>query len=312
MRRERPGWQPRGAHSSVEQLLATRFSAKHLDLTHHSRALSRLAGNRRANLRGRGIEFDEVRAYQPGDDVRAMDWRVTARVGRPHTRLFHEDRERPVLLLVDQRSSMFFGSRHCLKSVLCAELAALLAWSALDSGERVGAVILSDAGCEVFRPRRSRRQLLGLLARLAEVNRALPGEPLADRGTLGEALGRLRRVVRPGTGILLLSDFADFDEEARLMVAGLTRHCEITAFSVSDPLERELPPPGRYTVTDGMQEVMLETGADALRERYRHEARERSAALAAALRDLAVPLVALSTDEAPLSTLEALFPARAA
>ena len=123
----------RGAYADLNDLIALRFPARQLGLARRNRALNALAGPNKSNFRGRGIDFEEVRSYQPGDDIRTIDWRVTARTGSAHTKLFREERERPVLVVVDQRSEMFFGSSHCCKSVLAAQLASLVAWSALDA-----------------------------------------------------------------------------------------------------------------------------------------------------------------------------------
>ena len=163
----------RGAHVELDDLIAMRFPARQLRLARRNRALSALAGPNKSNFRGRGIEFEEVRNYQPGDDIRSIDWRVTARTGSAHTKLFQEERERPVLVAVDQRSNMFFGSSHCFKSVLAAQLAGLLAWSALDAGDRVGGLVFNGATHRELRPRRSRKAVLALRAGIAEYNLAL-------------------------------------------------------------------------------------------------------------------------------------------
>src|SRR5210317_1518756 len=115
----------RGAYTQLDDLIAQRFPAQQLTLKRRNRALSALAGPNKTNFRGRGIDFEEVRNYQPGDDIRTIDWRVTARTGNAHTKLFREERERPVMVVTDQRSGMFFGSSHCCKSVLAAQLASL-------------------------------------------------------------------------------------------------------------------------------------------------------------------------------------------
>ena len=128
----------RGAYVDVNELIALRFPVRQLKLSRRNRALNALAGPNKSNFRGRGIDFEEVRNYQAGDDIRTIDWRVTARTGAAHTKLFREERERPVLVVVDQRNSMFFGSQFCFKSVLAAQLGALVAWSALSDNDRVG------------------------------------------------------------------------------------------------------------------------------------------------------------------------------
>ena len=152
-----------GAYISLEQLIAARFNAKDLNLKQRRRALSLLAGASKTNFRGRGLDFSEVRAYQAGDDIRSIDWRVTARSGKPYTKLFQEERERPILVMVDQRQPMFFGSQHCFKSVMASYLAALLAWSGLQQGDRVGGLVFGNEQQQEIRPRRSRQSVLALM-----------------------------------------------------------------------------------------------------------------------------------------------------
>jgi uncharacterized protein (DUF58 family) len=240
-----------------------------------------------------------VRGYQPGDDIRAIDWRVTARTGAAHTKLFHEERERPVLLLVDQRAAMRFGSRHCFKSVVAAELAALLAWSALADNERIGALLLHDDDHRELRPRNNRRAVLALLSALAE--------PAADSGgslALAEALRAARRIARPGTSLFILSDFHDaLEDAAREELFQLTRHTEITALRIVDPLEQCLPPDGRYAVSDGRQRCELDTAGAALQARFAALLAAEQQALVEALQRLGIPLLEASTEDPPLSVL---------
>ena len=129
-----------GVRLTVDELLALRRDALGLDLTSRYRVSSTLAGGYRSKFRGRGMDFDEVRTYQPGDDIRNIDWRVTARTGKPHTKLFKEERERPVFLLIDQSKHLFFGSRNALKSVVAARAASLLVWASINAGSRIGGI----------------------------------------------------------------------------------------------------------------------------------------------------------------------------
>lgn len=293
-----------GVEPSLDRLLALRFPARQLDIRRRRRALTQLAGGQRSNFRGRGLEFEEVRGYQPGDDIRAIDWRVTARTGEAHTKLFHEERERPVLLLIDQRSAMRFGSRHCFKNVLAAELGALLAWSALDSNERVGALIIRDDGHRELRPRNSRRAVLGLLSALCET----PTTSVAEGMAFEDALRTARRIARTGSSVFLLSDFHDATPApAREQLFQLARHTEITALQCSDPLEATLPPPGIYAVTDGHERCELDTGRAALQEAHRRAVTEKHDALQSMFQQLAIPCIAASTDDAPLELLNRYF-----
>ena len=228
-------------------------------------------GSYRTRYRGRGMEFAEVRAYQPGDDVRSIDWRVTARRGKAHTKLFHEERERPVLLALDYRKPMFFATRGCFKAVQTSRLAALLAWQALDRGDRVGAMIFSEEHHLELRPKSGKGAVLGLLRRMVE-NPAWqrpPHQPFAPGQRLAVTLQRLHRVARPGSLILLLSDFAGWDAEVEKQLALLVRHCELTLVHCYDPLERELPPAGTYRLSDGAADLTIATDGQSAHRRYR-------------------------------------------
>ena len=302
---------PRGAYAGLEDLLALRFAARQLDVTSRRKALSRLSGGNAASFRGRGIDFDEVRGYQPGDDIRAIDWRVTARTGDAHTKLFHEERERPVLIAVDQRPGMFFGSRNCFKSVLAAHLAALIAWSALAAGERVGGLVFGSEGHRDCRPRRHRSSVLSLLSTVCEFNASLRDPTAADSGV--DPLAKLRRIARPGSSVFLISDLAGLlDTRAREQFYQLNRHLELTLLHCSDPLEDTPPPPGNYTISDGRRRRTLAIGNDSQRRAIDGAVARRRSERDALLRGLAVPCLAASTLQAPLPLLRAVYGVRGA
>ena len=133
-----------GIYTSIEELASMRYNTTGLNPLAHKKALASMAGGHISSFRGRGIDFSEVRIYQPGDDIRNIDWRVTARTNKPHTKLYREERERPVYIVVDQCQSMFFGSKKTFKSVTAARAAANLAWGTIDNGDRVGGLVFSD------------------------------------------------------------------------------------------------------------------------------------------------------------------------
>lgn len=304
-----PSQPAKGAVVDIARLLALRFPARQLDIRRRRRALAQLSGGQRSNFRGRGIEFEEVRGYQAGDDIRAIDWRVTARTGTAHTKMFHEERERPILLVVDQRPAMQFGSRHCFKSVLAAELAALLAWSALGNNERVGGLLMRADDHWEMRPRNSRRKVLALLSALAEPL------PVSDTNTTADSPQRFasllrsaRRVARPGTSIFLISDFDGAErDDAQEELFQLARHTEITGIHCSDPLEAMLPPAGEYAVTDGRSRTHLDTSAAALRASFAQEFEIRLEFCRERLLRLGVPLIQASTQQAPLNLLRQVY-----
>jgi uncharacterized protein (DUF58 family) len=297
-----------GAYCAIADLIQMRHPAQKLDLRQRRRALSLLAGSSKANFRGRGIDFEEVRSYQPGDDIRTIDWRVTARTGDAHTKLFREERERPVLVVVDQRSSMFFGSEFCCKSVLAAHFGALLAWSALGRGDRVGGLVFNEHEHRETRPRRSRRSVLALLHNLDELNRSLPLPPAEQPLQFTGLLSDLRRIAKPGSAVFLISDFSGALETRALEhLYQLSRHTEITALHCADKLEAELPARGNYTVTDGSQRARLFTGNAELRRRYREHFSERLARLHEEYGKLGIPVLEAGTHDSPLARLQSVY-----
>jgi uncharacterized protein (DUF58 family) len=268
---------------------------------------ARHGGAYRSVFRGRGMEFDEVRPYQPGDDVRSLDWKVTARTGQPFTKLFREERERPVFVCVDLRQPMFFATRGAFKVVLACYSAALLAWNTSRAGDRVGGLLFAEDFHRELKPQRGKAAVLHLLRQLAtcpawqrraQAATSVAGEPLAN------ALARLRRVARPGSVIFFISDFRGLDSGGELQIIGLSRHNDVVLLFVNDPLERRLPPPGRYRLTDGQRDVELDTADAGAARRYgeRHAARRRR------LQELArrdgIRLIELPTDADLLATLK--------
>ena len=190
---------PRGAYTELEDLIKLRLLARELSLTPLLRPRSSTSGIRQSSHRGRGVDFEEVRIYQPGDDVRSIDWRVTARTSKVHTKVFREEKERPVFILVDQRRPMFFGSRHCCKSVQAAWLAALIAWISLQRADQVGGLVLGEDALNEIRPRRSHHTVLRMLQEIHRQNRFLQRAlEQTQAHDICRALSDLRRTMHPG------------------------------------------------------------------------------------------------------------------
>lgn len=261
---------PGGAYTNIRELIRLRYAAREINALAISKARNPLSGLLTSNFRGRGIDFAEVRVYQPGDDVRSIDWRVTARTQTPHTKLFQEEKERPVLILVDQSHAMFFGSRVAFKSVVAAEAAALLGWTGLDRGDRVGGIVFSDADHREIRPRRSKHSVLRLLNVINSFNHSLNRDQVPEpAGYLADALRNVRRVAKHGSTIFIISDFAGFDEDAKVHFSHLSQHNDIVGIHVSDLMERELPRPDIYTITNGADRARINTANPRYRRQYR-------------------------------------------
>lgn len=243
-----------GTTVTVQELIRLREYVS--DALHGPRQAQRSlrAGPHRSRFRGRGMDFDEVRAYQPGDDVRNIDWRVTARSGKPHTKLFVEERERPVFLVIDQGISMRFGTRVAFKSVIAARLAALLAWDAAKHGDRIGALLFADSRHTELRPVAGQRGALQFIKALTTAQQQQGGD---SASALAHALARLSRTAKPGSLAYLVSDFRYFDTVAERDLARLARHTDLVMILVYDHFEMHAPTPGRYRVSNGQDIVDL-------------------------------------------------------
>ncbi len=229
-----------------------------------------LHGNFLSPFKGRGMEFDEARPYQPGDDVRNMDWRVTARTNRPHSKVFREERERPVLLWVDFRSPMFFGTQNCFKSVLAARAAAMLGWKTSQAGDRLGGLLFSQQRHLELRPGRGKQATLKMIKYLSEFSM---GEGRDETATVkkkdaAHALNRLLHVARPGNLIYLISDFRYIGKAFESTLTRLSRHNELELIHIYDPLESQLPGAGYFRVTDGATEIEINAFDSEARQHY--------------------------------------------
>ena len=257
------------ATTSVEELLNLRSAAVALQRKARKKSAAPQSGGSVSRRLGRGLDFAEVREYQPGDDVRMIDWKVTARSGTAHTKLFVEERERPVLLVVDFRASMRFGTQGMYKSMLAVRLAALLGWCAVAARDRVGGFVFTDQWHTEIRPQAGRR---GLMALFRAINEAQEHVPNADGDQFLKSLRRLRHGVHAGSTVVLLSDFQGFDEQARKTLGSSLHSMDLLAVHICDRLDYQLPPPGRYPVkalgSESNSQFVLAVGSDKDRQRY--------------------------------------------
>jgi len=296
-------------------LIGLRRRVEGLRLAAREPSRSVLAGSHRSRFRGRGMDYQESRHYQAGDDIRNMDWRITARVGRPHVKVYEEERERPVIVLVDLGPSMSFGTRGAFKSVAAARLAAVIGWTAIAQGDRLGALLITGGaaggGYRELQPAGGRRAVMRLIRDLALAGEAQdgtgaaraggPGPEAVDVATapggLSGGLVRLRRVARPGSLIFVISDFHSMDADTRQHLGQLHRHSELIACQIADPLELAPPPPGRYAIGDGRRTGVLDTHPASARARYADYFARHHAAVAAMTQERGIPLIRLSPED---------------
>lgn len=284
-----------GIRISLAELIEMRHRVREVQLFSTPSQRSPLIGLHHSKLRGRGVDFDQVRVYQAGDDVRTIDWRVTARTQEPHTKLFHEERERPIFIMVEQSRRLFFGSGLMFKSVLAAQAAALVGWAALGHNDRVGGLVFGDNEHYEIKPRRSKQSLLQLLNRLVRVNQSLHTEAAADRDTFGVALRRAREVMRPGSLAIILCDERALSDSAEQQLALLSRHCDLLLLPLSDPLDHALPAAGLLRFADRGAHLELDTLNADLRQSYRAQCEARQARWELLAQKLRVLLMPLST-----------------
>lgn len=282
---------------SLAQLMALQFQARDLSFVARQPQGSILAGNHASRLRGRGLNFDELRRYQSGDDLRHLDWRASLRTGKPVVRTFTEERDRPALIVVDQRMSMFFGSVRSFKSAVAAELGALAAWMVFNAGDRVGGLVFNDQRIDSVAPLRSRKRVEALCSRIVQQNAALTASNRdhEDDGQLDKVLQQCLAVAGHDHLICLVSDFAGAGPRTLQLMQQLSAHNDVIALQVYDPLALNVPSRGQLRVTQGQLQVELAVNQRQVRQPLGAFLGGRLKDVANLLRRSQVPLLMIST-----------------
>jgi uncharacterized protein (DUF58 family) len=298
-----------GVYVDLEHLISLEQKGRKVSLLPRQPVHSLLSGRYASRMRGRGLNFEEIRDYRTGDDVRSIDWKVTARLQSPHVRVFNEERDRQGLLVVDQRLSMFFGSRRAMKSVTAAEISAVVAWRILNVGDRVGGIVFNDREFAEVRPQRSRRVVLQFLSHIAAQNQALGvGRGIKrNPAMLNSALDRVRRLAAHDATVVIFSDFDGADEATRQAVAAIAAHNTVVAVVVHDPLQSELPPAGRMTVTDGELQILVDVAHGNTRQNIVGMSEARLRNVFAWTHEFGIPVLPLSSAEEPVNQLNHLL-----
>ena len=288
---------------SPQSLIQLRLLATKLPLN-SGKIHARQGGAYLSSFKGRGMEFDESRMYLPGDDIRSMDWKVTARTNQPHTKVFREERERPVLLWLDLNPSMFFATRGAFKSVVATKAASLLAWSTVSINDRLGALIFAGEQHTEIRPKRGKTAALDFIRRTC----AHPAwdntvkQPQARNMNL--AASRLRKVVKPGSLIFLISDFREMDDQARSHIINLSRHNNLVLLHIYDPFEAALPTSGQYKFTDGINDVSINAANKKIRSNYQSRFADHQQKLIKLCQQHRIHWVPISTEDDVLESLQ--------
>jgi len=284
-------------YTNIDELRRLKYLAKGFSFLPQQPVNSLLSGKNSSKLRGRGLNFEELRHYRPGDDIRSMDWKTTRRTGKPHIKVYTEERERNVYLIVDQRSSMFFGSIAKMKSVIATEVAALIAWKIAGTGDRVGAVVYNDKTTHVVPAKRGQSHVVNVLTELIKQNQQLKsGNKLNDSSTtLNQVLKKLHQVCGHNSLVVFISDGHGWDTQSTDLVKKVRQHNEVIMCHVYDPLEQTLPKMSHMIVNDGDQQIQLSSMSPDIRKKYQDDVTLQLSRYDDFAKKYRIPLIPIST-----------------
>lgn len=286
-----------GVYVRLDELARLQHKASGFSFLPKQPIHSVLSGRHTSKLRGRGLNFEELRNYLPGDDTRNIDWKVTARTGTPYVRVYTEEKDRTVWLLIDQRVGMFFGSKGRMKSVVAAEVAAISAWRVLSVGDRVGALVFNDSDISVIPPHRSRERVMQILKQVVDKNHALSADPglKPDYSKLNQVLKQVSLLAKHDCLICLITDGDGLNPESRRYITRLAEHNDVLTAFIYDPLEKDMPSAGRLRFADGEGQLEADTSNRKLRSAFKNEFEERLEWMQSASRRFSIPLLPLNT-----------------
>lgn len=277
----------------IDDLLSMRKEVAQLDLRNHSHIDAMMQGGYLSSMRGRGMDFEEVRAYQAGDDIRNMDWRVTARTGKPHTKVYRIEKERPIYLLIDLHAGMYFATRGAFKSVCASRIAAMIAWASMDIGDRLG--LLAAHGEQQYAVKAQTR--LHHLMHIFETLTRLSDKPRSQESGLFELISRAREVIKPGSLVFLISDFVYCDDAAKQIIAQISKHSDMVMCNIVDRFDVDAPVPGRYRISNGEQHMMIDTHDPYLIKQYHDQFEAFENELRVYCRSYRIPYLRFMTDD---------------
>lgn len=286
-----------GVYVQLDDLVRLQHKASGFSFLPRQPVHSILSGRHTSKLRGRGLNFEELRDYLPGDDTRNIDWKVTARTGTPYVRVYTEEKDRSVWLLVDQRVHMFFGSQQRMKSVVAAEVAAISAWRVLSVGDRVGALVFNDTDVAVIPPHRSRERVMQILKQVTEKNHALNAASAlkARPEKLNEVLKQVGILAGHDCLVCLITDADGINSETRKHITRLSEHNDVIATFIFDPLEKQMPAAGRLRFTDGDTQLEADTTDKNLRKTFQNEFEQKLERMQSSSRRYSMPVLAMDT-----------------
>ena len=297
-----------GTFADLNSLIQLRMDARLLKLDLNRGARSILAGQHGSKFRGRGMDYAESRHYQPGDDVRSIDWKLTARTGNTFTKLFMEERERPVFIMLDFSPSAYFGTRETFKSVNAARAASLIGWTAISNGDRLGGVIVANGRLTDLKPKAGRRGALAMINALSEATAQKPD--YNSPSGYNQALAHLNAVVHPASLVFMFSDFYAMDQTSEKLITKIRQHNDIVACQLVDPIEKTPPAAGRYAITDnvlGKNSATLNTAEKHSRKQYLSIYDERKKRLDKIMNSMRIPVIELVNGQSVTEVMQSVF-----
>lgn len=278
---------------TTKALVQQQVHAKNLTLSGRKKASSAISGLHDSRFRGRGMDYQESRVYQAGDDIRNMDWLVTARTGTAHTKLFQEERERPIHVVIDTNTSMAFGTRQEFKSVTAAKVAALLAWAAVKNGDRVGVMNYGKNGIHHEKPVGGKRGMMRLIAHLVQADK----DKSEKHTLLQDALKRLRTIIRPGSLVIIISDFYHLGKDVKRHLIQLNKHNDVLAFFVTDTFEINSTLPGVYGVNSDESSVVFNANKDSDAKKMKQKQSQHMDNVYENIQKSGVPVIPILTND---------------
>jgi len=284
-------------YADINELRRLQYLAKGFSFLPQQPVNSLLSGKNSSKLRGRGLNFEELRHYRPGDDIRAMDWKTTRRTGKPHIKVYTEERERNVYLVVDQRSTMFFGSTNKMKSVIAAELAALIAWKVVDSGDRIGGIIYGDEQIQLVPAKRGRQHVIQVLTEIVSQNRKLKTgkTSINPSESLNKALIKTSHICANNSLVIFIGDGHGWNEQSSQLVKNISQHNEMIACHVFDPLEQALPKMSQMVISDGEMQIQFSSQDKNIHAKYQTSIEKLMSQYEEMARKYRIPLIPITT-----------------
>lgn len=292
---------------TLNDLMRLEYLVSNFSLLPKQPVHSVLSGKHASTLRGRGLDFSEVRRYVYGDDVRNIDWKVTARTKVTHTKVFNEEKERPFFMIVDQSSSMFFASQGTMKSVIAAKVAAIGGFNVLKAGDRIGGLVFDDTSFEFIAPKRSRKTLMHLLEVLVSKNQNLVSRKKmsSKKVFINKVLYKAQNIITHDYTVLIVSDFQHMDSQGRIYLSNIARHNDVIAVMINDPMENELPSI-KIPVGDGELQLMI-SGDKETRLKFKEENESMREENITFLRKYNIPVMELNTIDPLVDQIKKIF-----